>query len=147
MCYTHDGYRADLRESRHIVWAMVARRRAAKAMIIGWRLIAAVCPHMAPRNICTCRTGDHEIRDGDDVLLHDGQSVHTLIERRSQIPEDHLQRILVLTSILLRNDAMESMMTVIQLEGTRMMGERILVLLNCLHPLLCPVAAQQRSFV
>ena len=50
-------------------------------MIYGWHLVEAVCPPMAPRNKCTCRTGDHEIQNGEEIELHHGQSVYTLVER------------------------------------------------------------------
>ena len=76
--------RADLRDAPHIVWAMVARRQTTKAIIYGWHLVHAVCPPMAPRNKCTCKTGTREINDGDAVLLRDGQSVFTLVERQSR---------------------------------------------------------------
>ena len=76
--------RADLRDSPHITWAMICPRWANKAMIYGWHLVAAVCPPMQPRNKCTCKTGDREIQDGEDVRLYDGQSIFTLVERASR---------------------------------------------------------------
>ena len=84
-CATHMTVtRADLREMPHIVWAMVARRHTNKAAIFGWHLVTAVCPPMAPRNRCTCWSGAHEIRDRDDVNLHNGQGIHTLVERTAR---------------------------------------------------------------
>ena len=98
-CATHmTVIRNDLRDKPHIVWAMVARRHANKAMIIGWHLVAAVCPPMAPRNLCTCRSGDLEIRDGADIVLRDGQSIHTLVERLSRASEDAARRLLLATA-------------------------------------------------
>ena len=76
--------RADLRDSPHITWAMICPRWANKAMIYGWHLVQAVCPPMLARNKCTCKTGDREIHDGDDVRLYDGQSIYTLVERASR---------------------------------------------------------------
>ena len=79
--------RADLADAPHIAWAMICRHRANKAIIYGWHLVTAVCPPMAPRNKCTCRTGDQEILDGDEIDLHNGQSVYTLVERAHKAVE------------------------------------------------------------
>ena len=97
--------RADLHDSPHIAWAMISRQRANKAIIYGWHLVTAVCPPMAPRNKCTCRSGDREILDGDDIVLHNGQSVYTLVERahRAAEPQSLHERSLIGTAAERRN--------------------------------------------
>ena len=73
--------RADHPEQFHLAWAMITSTRVNKPLLFGWHLVDAVCPPMMMRNVCTRRTGDREIRDGDELDVHHGASYVTTVER------------------------------------------------------------------
>ena len=73
--------RADYPEQHHLAWAMITTIRVNKPLLYGWHLVDAVCPPMMMRNVCTCKTGEREIRDGDELDAYHGQSFVTLVER------------------------------------------------------------------